>query len=82
VLITHRNSAYVDNDELERAAGALEIHAADSTTPLTMAVACCAGACALRVLQTNDVKDFQEFLRVFSAVISQKLEGIELGEGD
>ena len=68
MLINHRQSAYVDNEELERAAGTLEIRAHGCDDPAAAAVYG-AAACALRVLQMHDVRDAKEFATVFDALV-------------
>lgn len=62
MLISHRQSAYVDNDELERAAGMLEIEA-QSRGGAGAALAKGA-ALALRVLQGYDLKTAEDLRTV------------------
>lgn len=64
MLISHRRSAYVDDDELERAAGMFEIAAKDEGD--WEARACYAGAAAvLRALNGHDVKTCGDLMTVF-----------------
>lgn len=62
MLISHRQSAYVDNDELERAAGMLEIEA--RLRGGTGAVLARGAALALRVLQGYDLKTAEDLRTV------------------
>lgn len=63
MLISHRRSAYVDDDELERAAGMFEIAAEGAAGE--EAAAYRGAACALRVLNGYDVKTCGDLMTVF-----------------
>ncbi len=65
MLINHRKSAYIDNEELERAAGLMAIEAKkEDESEYWKAV--CDGACnALRTLQLHDIKTAEDFAKVF-----------------
>lgn len=62
MLINHRQSAYVDNEELERAAGMLEIRAKTAEHNVESYAA---AAMALRILQTQDLKEAKDFVLLF-----------------
>lgn len=66
MLISHRQSAYVDNGELERAAGMLEIRAKTLDHDQDLYAA---AAFALRILQTSDLTKAEDFLRVFEHTV-------------
>lgn len=76
MLISHRQSAYVDNEELERAAGSLEIRGR-TCEDADEAALWLAGAAALRVLQAYDLRDARDFERAFDA----KVFGLEVDDG-
>lgn len=63
-LISHRRSAYIDDDELERAAGMFEIAAeeagGDSTAPYYAGA-----ACALRLLNAHDFRTCADLMVAF-----------------
>lgn len=65
-LINHRRSAYVDDDELERAAGAFEIEAESAGDPACHYYA--GAAVALRLISENDFKTHADLMRVFKRV--------------
>ena len=69
MLISHRSTAYMDNEELERAAGLMAIEAKkDGGSEYWKAV--CDGACnALRVLQLHDIKTAEDFMTVFDTAM-------------
>lgn len=62
MLISHRQGAYVDNEELERAAGMLEIRAKTCENDVE---AYAAAALALRILQLQDLKDAKGLVLLF-----------------
>lgn len=63
-LINHRRSAYIDDDELERAAGMFEIAAEeagdDSTAPYYAGA-----ACVLRLLNAHDFRTCADLMVAF-----------------
>lgn len=69
MLISHRQSAYIDVGELERAAGLMSIEAKkDGSSDYWKAV--CDGACnALRTLQLHDIKTAEDFMTVFDTAM-------------
>lgn len=69
MLINHRKSAYIDNEELERAAGLMAIEAKkEGESEYWKAV--CEGACnALRTLQLHDIKTAEDFAKVFGTAM-------------
>lgn len=69
MLISHRSTAYLDNEELERAAGLMAIEAKkDGSSEYWKAV--CDGACnALRTLQLHDIKTAEDFAKVFGTAM-------------
>lgn len=62
-LINHRRSAYVDDDELERAAGAFEIEAGSAADPDCHYYA--GAAVALRLLNGHDFKTHADLMTAF-----------------
>lgn len=66
-LISHRRSAYVDDDELERAAGMMEIREfeEDEVGRGLRAFAYGGGACALRILHEYEPNSAEEFAMLF-----------------
>ncbi|TNU89012.1 hypothetical protein FIC87_12495 [Eggerthella lenta] len=69
--MSHRRSAYVDDDELERAAGMFEIAAEGEDE----SVARCfyeGAACALRILNAYDIKTCDDLMTVFRRVAFDK----------
>ena len=62
VLISHRQSAYLDNEELERTAGLLEIKAQTAERGRD---AYGVAALALRILQRQDLREASDFLVTF-----------------
>lgn len=71
MLVSHRRSAYVDDDELERAAGMFEIAAEGEDK----AAARCfyeGAACALRILNDYDIKTCDDLMTVFRRVAFDK----------
>lgn len=67
MLISHRRSAYIDNEELERAAGAFEIEA-KQTDPEHVYQFFLGASCVLRLLQSEDYRDHKDLLRAFKTV--------------
>lgn len=69
MLISHRSTAYLDNGELERAAGLMAIESKkDGNSKYWSAV--CDGACAaLRTLQLHDIKTAEDFAKVFGTAM-------------
>lgn len=67
MLISHRRSAYVDDDELERAAGMFEIAAEGEGNRIDKSYYEGA-ACALRILNAHDVKTCDDLMVVFRRV--------------
>ena len=69
MLMSHRPPPYLDNEELERAAGPLPIEAKkDGNSEYWKAV--CDGACnALRTLQLHDIKKAEDFMTVFGTAM-------------
>lgn len=63
-LINHRRSAYIDDDELERAAGMFEIAAEESADDST-APYYAGAACALRLLNAHDFKTCADLMVAF-----------------
>lgn len=70
MLISHRQSAYVDNDGMELAAGMAEIRAKEAVTGAEH-FAWAGVACALRAIQRNDVKDAEDLLTIVGAAIGE-----------
>ena len=64
-LISHRSTAYLDNEELERAAGLMEIEAKSEDVPQFWRDLCAGAACALRILHDHDLRTAEDFKRVF-----------------
>lgn len=64
MLVSHRRSAYVDDDELERAAGMLEI-AAEAEEDLVVRCYYEGAACALRLINAHDIKTCGDLMVVF-----------------
>lgn len=62
MLISHRQSAYVDNEELERAAGMMEIKAQSAKADGELYAA---GAAVLRILQRQDLREAKDLVLVF-----------------
>lgn len=62
MLISHRQSAYVDNEELERAAGMMEIKAQTAGVDAELYAA---GAAVLRILQRQDLREAKDLVLVF-----------------
>lgn len=62
-LISHRRSAYIDDDELERAAGMFEIEAEQADEPQRGYYA--GAACALRLLNAHDFKTCADLMVAF-----------------
>ena len=67
MLISHRRSAYIDNEELERAAGAFEIEAKQAN-PEHIYYFFLGAACVLRLLQDGDYRDYNDLLKSFKTV--------------
>ena len=67
MLISHRRSAYIDDDELERAAGMFEIAAEAEESPIERSYYEGA-AVALRVLNGHDVKTCDDLMTIFRRV--------------
>lgn len=63
-LINHRRSAYIDDDELERAAGMFEI-AAEEAGGEASAPYYAGAACALRLLNGHDFKTCADLMVAF-----------------
>lgn len=62
-LISHRRSAYIDDDELERAAGMFEIEAESAEEPQSSYYA--GAACALRLLNAYDFRTCADLMVAF-----------------
>lgn len=69
MLISHRSTAYIDTEELERAAGLLEIDSKNEKFPEYWRDALQGGAAALRILQLNDIKSAYDFKRAFDGAV-------------
>lgn len=67
MLINHRRSAYIDDDELERAAGAFEIAAESEENSIDRSYYEGA-ACVLRVLNAHDVKTCDDLMTIFRRI--------------
>ena len=63
-LISHRRSAYIDDDELERAAGMFEIAAEEASDDPT-APYYAGAACVLRLLNEYDFKTRADLMVAF-----------------
>lgn len=74
MLINHRQSAYVDNDELERAAGMMEIraHELENEEPHEAGL-WMAGAAALRLMQRHDLREARDLVVLFEAKVRLEL---------
>lgn len=67
MLVSHRRSAYVDDDELERAAGMFEIAAENEANAIDRS--CYGGAAAvLRALNGHDIKTCDDLMTVFKRI--------------
>ena len=77
MLISHRRNAYLDEDELERAAGMMRIRCGDmgTFTPDERSV-CFGAACALKVLGSCDLKTMSDFAVVFDRMAGGEDEEI------
>lgn len=64
MLISHRRSAYMDDDELERAAGMFEIAAEEEGDAVARSYYEGA-ACALRALNGHDVRACGDLMVIF-----------------
>lgn len=62
-LISHRRSAYIDDDELERAAGMFEIEAESAKDPDCYWYE--GAACILRLLNAHDFKTCADLMVAF-----------------
>lgn len=67
MLISHRRSAYVDDDELERAAGMMKIRAETCGDP-TDALLWCTASSVLRILCCTDLRSCDELVGLFESV--------------
>lgn len=77
-LISHRRSAYVDDDELERAAGMLEIREfeEDEAGRPLRSFAYGGAACALRALNGHEIGSAEDFMTVFErSMFGNQTEG-------
>lgn len=63
-LINHRRSAYIDDDELERAAGMFEI-AAEESSDDPSAPYYAGAACVLRLLNAHDFRTCADLMVAF-----------------
>lgn len=78
MLISHRRSAYVDTDELERAAGKLEARINAGTMESTEQGAFYMGAAtALRLMQRHDIKEAQGLV----LLVDRSYELVQEGRG-
>lgn len=70
-LVSHRRSAYVDDDELERTAGMLEIREfeEDEAGRSLRSFAYGGAACALRVLNDHEIGSAEDFITVFETLM-------------
>lgn len=75
MLISHRRSAYMDDDEMERAAGMFEI-AAEGERNVVDRSYYEGAACVLRTLNAHDIKTCGDLMTVFRRVAFDKTEGI------
>lgn len=64
MLISHRRSAYMDDDELERAAGMFEIAAESEDNTIDRSYYAGA-ACVLRAMNAHDVKTCSDLMTIF-----------------
>lgn len=71
MLISHRQSAYLDNEELERAAGLMEIQAQADTEHGELYAA---GAAVLRILQNNNLKEGRDLVLIFERIVAVSFE--------
>lgn len=67
MLINHRQSAYLDNDELELAAGCFEVRAKCARPEDEELFQ--GAAVVLRILQKRDIKTADELICVFLSVV-------------
>lgn len=67
MLVSHRRSAYVDDDELERAAGMFEIAAENEENTIDRSYYAGA-AVVLRALNGHDIKTCDDLMIVFRRV--------------
>ena len=63
-LISHRRSAYIDDDELERASGMFEI-AAEESSDDPSAPYYAGAACVLRLLNAHDFRTCADLMVAF-----------------
>lgn len=70
MLISHRLSAYVDDEELERTAGMLEIESkkCDERSEHYLSAVFHGAASALKTLGSRNLKEPKDFLAVFEHV--------------
>lgn len=71
MLISHRRSAYIDDDELERAAGMFEI-AAESEQNTVDRSYYAGAACTLRAMNAHDVKTCDDLMVIFRRMAFDK----------
>ena len=64
MLISHRRSAYIDDDELERSAGMFEIAAESEHNTIDRSYYAGA-ACVLRAMNAHDVKTCSDLMTIF-----------------
>lgn len=72
MLISHKDSAYVDNDELERAAGMLEQHVNSMKLGSHETLMCRGAAIALRLMHRNSFRHAEDLLVVFQRCIKEE----------
>lgn len=73
MLISHRRSAYMDADEVERAAGMCEINA-KGAADATEAHLWQGAAFALRILHTQDISDAKAMALVLDRAINKYVQ--------
>lgn len=71
MLISHRSSAYLDNEELERAAGLMEIRSQGETE---IGELYAAGAVVLRILQNNNLREAKDLVLLFERTLAASFE--------
>ena len=71
MLISHRRNAYIDDDELERAAGLFEIAAESEQNTIDRSYY--AGAASvLRAMNVHDVKTCGDLMTIFRRIVFDK----------
>lgn len=70
MLINHRRSAYINDEELERTAGALKIESekCDERNQHYLSAVFHGASSALRTLNAHDLKEAKDFLVVFENI--------------